>query len=491
MGFEDALRKHLQSLARGPLPPRPQVRHEIDVVAARKHFLSRLRARQDEQPDWAAQAHAKWSPRLEDLVLYTSGLDHAGSLDGEDIACRVLDAALGCLDPSTPLVDRLELERLAESFEHDHEVQAYALETRLTRSERRDGIGLTSLGRVFLRLRGQDAIRWLLEVETSQSQGRHDDWRAGRELLEQALRGGIHFRMEEESPAPFSIKSLDRLSALGVLHVYHDDPRAGAHAHCDVQGSMRAVVRELLEANPWSTAVTALLEDERSFVLPPRAPSAVAATIEQTRMIAHEVRNALIPVRYNIDELLAEDEESEQYRRTRVEIAKQGVVRVLEFVDQLVATSELITEASTTVEVGNLLREAVDWVDEAQGVTLDLPKGSLLVRAPRPLLLRALLGVIRNAIHSATPSPPVRISAQRHAHEVHIVVDDGGPGVPLDLRTRVFDDGFTTRPGGSGFGLAFLRRIVERELHGKVSCEEAELGGARFTIRIPESEANP
>lgn len=72
---------------------------------------------------------------------------------------------------------------------------------------------------------------------------------------------------------------------------------------------------------------------------------------------------------------------------------------------------------------------------------------------------------------------------------MRIVVDDGGPGVPPDLRARVFDDGFTTRPGGSGFGLAFLRRVVERELHGRVSCSEADLGGARFTISIPDSEA--
>ncbi len=238
-------------------------------------------------------------------------------------------------------------------------------------------------------------------------------------------------------------------------------------------------------------AVNALLEDERALTAPVTGPPATEATIEQTRMIAHEVRNALIPVRYNIDEILSEDEDLEQHGRSRMELAKKGVLRVLEFVDQLVATSELITEPSTRFDVGRLLREVLGWVDGTEGIVLDLPKEGPYIRAPRSLLLRALLDVVRNALHSATPPPPVRLSAHRHGREVRIVVDDGGPGIPPELRARVFDDGFTTRPGGSGFGLAFLRRVVERELRGTVSCEEADLGGARFTISIPDLEEQP
>ena len=66
-------------------------------------------------------------------------------------------------------------------------------------------------------------------------------------------------------------------------------------------------------------------------------------------------------------------------------------------------------------------------------------------------------------------------------------VDDAGPGVPESDRDRVFDDGFTTRPGGSGFGLAFVRRVVETDLAGSVSCEPSDLGGARFVVTLPEA----
>jgi signal transduction histidine kinase len=389
-------------------------------------------------------------------------------------------------------VERLEFERIAAEFEvalqsKFYAVETYALETRLARNDPRGDTELTGLGRVFLRLRGKDAARWLLTSEVLQSQGDHDHWRVGRGLLQLLFEGGVHFELER---SPFSLVTLDRLAGLGVIVLGEQDASpADDILHYVVADDMRDVARAVLDVGPWHAAATALLEDERASLFQPPGTKATEATIEQTRMIAHEVRNALGPVRYNVDELLSEG--LEPHHRSRIEAAKKGVLRVLEFVDQMVATSELITEPTTAFEVEDLLREALGWIDGSEGVTLDLPEHPLRLRAPRPRLLRALLDVIRNALQSATPTPPVRVSARQHDREVRIVVDDGGPGVPPELRARVFDDGSTTRPGGSGFGLAFLRQVVERELRGRVSCEEADLGGARFTISIPDPEPEP
>jgi signal transduction histidine kinase len=488
VSFEEVLRGHLQEVERGSLAQRPSYQRDIDFGAIRRHFLDRLRERQDEQSDWVARAHRTWAPVLElfvqHILPYTEGLDDDRALE---LACFVLDAALGCLDPSIPLVDRLEFERVVARFESmKYEVEPYALETRLTRSDPRDGIRLTGLGRVFLRLRGQDAIRWLLTVEVPQSQGRFDDWRVSRGLLEEILEGGVHIDVEHPS---CSLVTLDRLVDLGAISALHRLSMLDDFSHAVPAEDMRNVIHSVLDVGPWHAAVTALLEDERSLVAPSGAPVAVEATIEQTRMIAHEVRNALGPVRYNVDELLSES--LEPGHRLRVEAAKQGVVRVLDFVDHMVSTSELITEPSTSFEIGGLIREVLGWIDGAERVELKLPEPPLQLRAPRSRFLRAFLDVVRNAVQSATPTPPVRISAHRDDRNVRIVVDDGGPGVSPELRTRVFDDGFTTRPGGSGFGLAFLRQVVERELRGRVSCEDADLGGARFTISIPNPESEP
>jgi signal transduction histidine kinase len=95
---------------------------------------------------------------------------------------------------------------------------------------------------------------------------------------------------------------------------------------------------------------------------------------------------------------------------------------------------------------------------------------------------------VGNALQATVAGQPVRVAITRLAGVVRVTVDDGGSGVPLEHRRRVFLEGVTMRKegGGSGFGLAFAQRIVEGTLHGRIWCEDSDLGGARFVIELPE-----
>jgi signal transduction histidine kinase len=72
-------------------------------------------------------------------------------------------------------------------------------------------------------------------------------------------------------------------------------------------------------------------------------------------------------------------------------------------------------------------------------------------------------------------------------------VDDDGPGIPVDDRTRVFER-FTRldparvhgEPGAAGLGLALVRAVVERH-HGSVAVHDAPTGGARLEVTLPAS----
>lgn len=406
-------------------------------------------------------------------------------------ARRALDAAIGCLERETPLVDRLELEQVVDEFDdYERNVETYAIENRLVRDDSAGLIHLTGLGQVFLRLRGKDAVRWLLTIEVGQSRGFSDPWRASNQLLEQALSDAGVERLEPWIPAswgyglyPFSTRTLKRLASLDVLTASLDVQ--GAVRRYSATNSMRDVVRAVLETGPWHAAVAAQLEDERATALRAPGPSAADATIEQTRMIAHEVRNALIPVRHHIDALLAAV--AGPAERDRIEASLRGVGRVLSFVDELVATSELLDEPTTLCDVADIVSEALGWVDAGGRVELVATPLPLRTRAPRSRLARAIVNVVTNALQATTDAQRVRVSTIASNSMVEIRVDDGGPGVPDESLGRIFDDGFTTRPGGSGFGLAFVRTVVEGRLRGKVWCEASDLGGARFVITIPEA----
>jgi two-component system NtrC family sensor kinase len=80
----------------------------------------------------------------------------------------------------------------------------------------------------------------------------------------------------------------------------------------------------------------------------------------------------------------------------------------------------------------------------------------------------------------------VRISLGAEEDFAIVHLDDNGPGVPPELRERVFDHFFTTKEvgKGTGQGLGISRRIVER-YRGRLTLGNSQLGGARFTVTFP------
>jgi signal transduction histidine kinase len=110
------------------------------------------------------------------------------------------------------------------------------------------------------------------------------------------------------------------------------------------------------------------------------------------------------------------------------------------------------------------------------------------VRADRSLLARAVRNLVANARRHARSR--VEVAVDDRAGEVVVTVDDDGPGVPPRLRERVFerfvrlDDGRRRRDGGTGIGLAIVRRVAEQH-GGHVRISDAPIGGARFELTLP------
>jgi signal transduction histidine kinase len=95
-------------------------------------------------------------------------------------------------------------------------------------------------------------------------------------------------------------------------------------------------------------------------------------------------------------------------------------------------------------------------------------------------LERALANLVDNAIGAGATQ--VRIGCQRDGEALLLRVDDDGPGVPSDLRGRIFEPGFSRR-GSTGLGLGFVAEVAAAHC-GSVWCESGERG-ARFVLRLP------
>jgi signal transduction histidine kinase len=100
-----------------------------------------------------------------------------------------------------------------------------------------------------------------------------------------------------------------------------------------------------------------------------------------------------------------------------------------------------------------------------------------------------------NAARHARMAVGVSVSTDRTGW-VEVVVDDDGPGIAPDDRTRVFerfvrlDDARARDGGGSGLGLAIVAEVIAAH-GGSVAFEESPLGGARLRIRLPGADGGP
>ena len=102
---------------------------------------------------------------------------------------------------------------------------------------------------------------------------------------------------------------------------------------------------------------------------------------------------------------------------------------------------------------------------------------------------QALANLLRNAVQ-ASPGGRVRVSWSGGRNEVAFVVEDDGPGVSPEIRSRIFEPFFTTKGAlGTGLGLAVVQRVAH-EHGGAVFAGDSERGGAAFRLILPTDEAD-
>jgi signal transduction histidine kinase len=164
--------------------------------------------------------------------------------------------------------------------------------------------------------------------------------------------------------------------------------------------------------------------------------------------------------------------------------ARRSVARLRELTGDLLLLATPHRRHTANVEMVGLLSEAIaDHAERAHSLDVQLvleARADVTLRASRLALLRAIGNVLGNAIEFAPQGSCVRIILDV-GEKVSIEVRDQGPGVPAELRERVFAPFFTTRAGGNGLGLAVAQKVAQQH-GGTVRFLDGPGGAVRFEL---------
>jgi signal transduction histidine kinase len=226
-----------------------------------------------------------------------------------------------------------------------------------------------------------------------------------------------------------------------------------------------------------------------------RARSETEASLARQREFvadaSHELRTPLTSVLANL-ELLEEELAGEQ--RDTAASALRSTRRMRRLVADLLLLARADAGRAAPHRELDLSEVVVEAAAELEPVaadhllTVDAPRG-MVVRGARDELHRLALNLLENAVKHTDPGTAIRATVSRGEDgEVVLAIEDEGPGVPADLRGRVFERfvrGAADRGGSSGLGLAIVRAVAETH-GGSVGLEDPASGqGARFVVRLP------
>ena len=161
--------------------------------------------------------------------------------------------------------------------------------------------------------------------------------------------------------------------------------------------------------------------------------------------------------------------------------------RILQDFLQFARPGELVLKAFDLEALVGTVVHLMAEEAASRGITLETRSHAMrpaLGDAER--LKQVLLNLVLNAFQATPRGGTVRLITRPGPGEAQVEVEDSGAGIAEAARARLFEPFFTTRPGGTGLGLALVHAIVTQH-GGRIRVLSSLLGGARFQLTLPFS----
>lgn len=227
-----------------------------------------------------------------------------------------------------------------------------------------------------------------------------------------------------------------------------------------------------------------------------------AAWGEVARRLAHEIKNPLTPIQLSAERLRHKylnkmsPEDADVLDRSTHTIVQQ-VQAMKEMVQAFSDYARAPKLQLQTISIETIVKEVLDLYQGDKQIikfVFNCENPVPFVEADPGRIRQLLHNLLRNAMESLSDCNNGQITISLFSIDqegkpfVELRVEDNGPGIPDDMMEKLFDPYVTSKPKGSGLGLAVVKRIVE-EHSGILFVDNLKEGGACIVVKIPAAES--
>lgn len=211
-------------------------------------------------------------------------------------------------------------------------------------------------------------------------------------------------------------------------------------------------------------------------------------------VLAHEIRNPLAALRFQLHSLRRNSADPDRVTRTADTIDNE-LSRIQQLVQDYLAHEKARVMRVAPVDLADAVRALQTLMgellrDTGTRMIVPEPASRVVVSCDPHALRQVLMNLVLNAQQAMGQGGLITIRIGRREQFGTIAVSDTGPGIPPEMRERLFKPFATSKKEGSGIGLALVKRFVDN-FGGSVSVE-SELGaGTTFHLRLPLADSSP
>ena len=204
--------------------------------------------------------------------------------------------------------------------------------------------------------------------------------------------------------------------------------------------------------------------------------------------MAHEIKNPLTAIK-TFAEFIPEKQNDPIFMKRLHHVLTSETQRIQEVVQELLEFAKPKTPNFKPVDLGPIIKSTVDFLSgdllkRSIQWTISCRHDSATIQADSDQLRQVLINLIQNAADAMPIGGTLTLATQVNDGYLELTVTDTGEGIPKELLSKIFDPFVTTKPTGTGLGLAMVQTLV-RAHRGTISVTSIPAQGTTFTLRLP------